>query len=59
MILDVARLLHEAAEGSLCIRASCVKENPEVLGLGIRVDPLSNRTGGVAATHGERLDEKM
>jgi hypothetical protein len=53
MILDVACLLDKTAKGPLCIGASCVKENSEVLGFGIRVDPLSNRTSGVAAAHGE------
>jgi hypothetical protein len=33
MVLDVARLLHEATKGSLCIRASRVEEDAEVLGL--------------------------
>jgi hypothetical protein len=46
-------------EGPLRVGASCVKENAELLGRGIRVDPLSNRTSGVAAAHGERLDEEM
>ncbi len=50
-ILDVTRLLHQPTEGSLCIGTSCVKENAEVLGLCIRVDPLSNGARGIAAAH--------
>ena len=59
MILDVACLLHKTTKGPLSIGTSCVKENAEVFGLGIRVDPLSDRTSGVAAPHGERLNEEM
>src|SRR5882724_13260188 len=59
MILDVARLLHKTTEGPVSIGAPCVEQNAKMLGLGIRVDPLSNRTSGVAAAHGERLDEEM
>jgi hypothetical protein len=33
MILDVSRLLHKTTEGSLCIGASGVEKNAEVLGL--------------------------
>lgn len=59
MILDVPCLLHKTTKGPLSIGASCVKENAEVFGLGIRVDPFSNRTSGVAAAHSERLDKEM
>ena len=59
VILDVTRLLHQPTEGSLCIGTSCVKENTEVLGLGIRVDPLSNGARGIAAAHRERLNQQM
>ena len=59
MIFDVACLLHKTTKGPLSIGTSRVKENAEVFGLTIRVNPLSNRTGGVAAPHGERLDEEM
>src|SRR5437016_4680389 len=59
MILDVPRLLHKTTESPLSIGAPCIKENAEVLGLGIRVDSFSNRTSGVAAAHSQRLDEQM
>ena len=32
MILDVSRLLHQAAEGTLRVGAPCVKENAKLLG---------------------------
>ena len=59
MIFDVPGLLHEATEGALRIWTSRIKENPELLGLSVRVDPLANRTSGIAAMHRERLDEEM
>ena len=59
MILDVPRLLHETAEGTLRVGAPCVKENAKLLGHGVRVDSFANRTGRITTGHGERLDQEM
>jgi hypothetical protein len=45
MVLDVARLLHETTEGSLCIGASRVKEDAEALSFCVRVYPFSDGAG--------------
>jgi hypothetical protein len=53
MILKLPRLLNKAAERSLCIGASGVKEYAEALGHHIRIDPFTYRAGGTATAHGK------
>ena len=48
MILNVARLLHKTTKGSFCIWATCVKQDAELLGRCIRINPLANRTGRIS-----------
>jgi hypothetical protein len=59
MILEMPRLLHKAAKGPLRIGTSRVKEYAEAMGQYVRVDPFAYRAGGIAAAHGERLNEKV
>src|SRR5262249_36543456 len=59
MVLRVARLLHKAAQGPLCIEAPRVQQYAKTLGQHVRVDSLAYRAGGIAAAHRERLDEEV
>src|SRR5436190_21354295 len=55
----MARLLDEATQRSLRVRAPRVQEQPVAVAERIRIDALPDRAGGVAAAHRERLDEQM
>ena len=59
VVLDVPRLLHQAAERPLGVGAAGVEQDPEALGVGVRVDPLADRARRVAAAHRERLDQEV
>ena len=55
----VPRLLYQAAQRALGVRASRVEEDAVTVRLRVGVDPLPYRAGRVAAAHGERLDQEM
>ena len=50
MFLDVPRLLHQSAKGSIGVGAPCVEEDAEASGLGVGVHPLADVGGSVVWT---------
>jgi hypothetical protein len=59
MVFEVAGPLHEAAEGPVRVRTPGIEQDPEAIRLPVGVNPLAEGTCGVAAAHGERLDQEV
>src|SRR5689334_3984624 len=59
MVLNLARLLHQPAQGSLGIGASREQEDAEPLAQNVGVNALPDGACGVAAPHRERLNEQV
>src|SRR4029078_4641757 len=59
MGINMPRLLYESAERSVRIRRSGVQKDSKSSGLGVGVDPFTDRTGRISTSHRQRLDQKM